>query len=306
MEADAILPLIAYASAMNGPSEPPDRLATLAEQWDKVEQVIASCMSNRGFRYTPVAANPEHRYAPALLGKGLEILPFPRLSASRDTVAKYGYGVLPPPDDDPMNPMETEDLNREYQSTLSQAETQAYDRALYGDINDPDTAKQSCSGQASQQGTELPPGPVQQFQAEFGTLIRQARWGAIEGLMESAPAVQLNHEWESCMNGNGVTFDTHLSGKGPGIALHQAISTRPDGTVGPWQDDAPTTDIPVEEKSLTGSEPERALALKDFDCRAQTDYVARLTTLRIQSDNAFIEKNRDALNRLLTAAEGWS
>ncbi|MDR2975038.1 MAG: hypothetical protein LBV00_10090 [Propionibacteriaceae bacterium] len=291
---------------MNGPVEPPDRLTALAADWDNGQQVIASCMSAAGFRYTPLPSNPEHQFASASWGRDLDLIPVPRLSSDRSIVAHYGYGVLPPPEDDPRFPTEAEDPNVAYRSTLSQTEASAYDLALYGDLNKRETWTQSCSAQAAEQSADIAPGPVQAFLTEFGDLARAARWSAVEGLMESAPVAQLSREWESCMNANGVTFDARLSDKGPGIALARAINTRSDGTVGPWRADTPTAEIPVEEKSLTGSEFERAIALQDFDCRTQTDYVARLTALRIQSDNDFIEKNRDALNRLLAAAEAWS
>jgi hypothetical protein len=85
---------------------------------------------------------------------------------------------------------------------------------------------------------------------------------------------------------------------GPRAAMELAIMTRPDGTVPVRLESVPMNLIPVEENSLLGTEPERAVALADYDCRVATDYLARLIAIRADVDNAFIVANQDALDRL--------
>jgi hypothetical protein len=49
---------------------------------------------------------------------------------------------------------------------------------------------------------------------------------------------------------------------------------------------------------VMGTEPERAVALANYDCRVAVDYLARLTEIKVSLDNEFIATHGDALQRL--------
>jgi hypothetical protein len=115
-------------------------------------------------------------------------------------------------------------------------------------------------------------------------------------------AAALNQEWGSCMSRRGYDFEY----PGPASAFDLALRTRPDGTVGPLPTPgAQAADIPAEEQSLLGIEPEREIALADFDCRVQTGYLERLTEMRVRADEEFIQANRAQLDQLVAASPGW-
>ncbi len=61
----------------------------------------------------------------------------------------------------------------------------------------------------------------------------------------------------------------------------------------------------MEEKSLLGTEPERLIAVSDFDCWAETDYLDQLTAIRVGRDEAFIGEHQVELDRLVVASESW-
>ncbi|MDR2973215.1 MAG: hypothetical protein LBV00_00680 [Propionibacteriaceae bacterium] len=207
----------------------------------------------------------------------------------------------------------TSDLNLAYQETLSSAERQAYGVALLGDYSDPaGTFGDSCSGKAAAQF----PGPSEPdrmlgFETEFGAL-RHAAWSSVSsddrpgGLDDDSRVLELDGQWASCMHSEGYVFEGRDVDHGPMLAMNLAMRTRPDGTVGQLHHTPiPTSEIPDEEKSLVGTEPERKVALADFDCRVETDYMARLASVRVERDEQFIAEHKAELDRLVAAAESW-
>ncbi|MDR2931157.1 MAG: hypothetical protein LBV06_09685 [Propionibacteriaceae bacterium] len=85
----------------------------------------------------------------------------------------------------------------------------------------------------------------------------------------------------------------------------QARHPQPEPPTREWDGTRPSTDIPVEEKSLLGTAPEREVALADFDCRAETDYLAQLTDIRVSLDEKFIREHHAELDRLEVLAATW-
>jgi hypothetical protein len=98
-----------------------------------------------------------------------------------------------------------------------------------------------------------------------------------------------------------------LGASGPSAAMDHAYRTRADGTVASRKMDTPTAEIPLDEKSLLGSQPEIDIAVADFDCRVETNYVARYLELRIGREQAFVDSHRSELDKMVAAATeaGW-
>jgi hypothetical protein len=238
-------------------------------------------------------------YTPGVAGLGgyLLVLPVPFLDADRTVVEQNGHGVLSV--SDPATVGGDDDPNEAYRESLSPAEADAYSIALNGDYTVP-TTDGSCSAQATNDN----PKPaaysdrLSAFNAENGDVI----WSMGMAIKIDFPAdprvVKLNQQWEDCMNAKGYTFDEYNTGTGPQAAMVLAEQTRPDGTVASPQPGVPVDQIPPEEISLVGTEPEREVALADYDCRVSTDYMTQLTAIRVQMDNDFIAANGDALQRL--------
>jgi hypothetical protein len=307
---DPAPPLAAYGVYLDGPAEDPAIRAARAQIHDAVEAAIAACMASQGFPYIPVPYSTSFEDLTASrrqLSTGLRYLPVPRLPADREAVIREGYGIMAAFDEQMAAPGWTdEDPNATYLAALSPAEFEAYQAALFGDLDDPSTGVSSCSGQATAQFSATPaPGRKEAFATEFGDLVDAARTSVLT-TMTDPRTVALDAEWEACMTRQGYTFEEYQGDHDPSVAMAVALRTRPDGTLGPTSDGEASADIPVEEKSLLGTEPERKVALADYDCRVETDYLDRLTQVRWSLDEQFIEEHQGELDRLVAAAETGS
>ncbi len=302
-------PLAKYGVYLDGPGPDPGAVAARQAWFDNLANATAECMTAQGFEYTP---NPldVSQVDSSSLSSLLSVLPVPLLPQSRDQVAQVGYGVYDAPDDLGGG---MDDPNVAYSAGLSPSEFQAYQLALYGDYNDPaGTSGASCSGRAAAQFPEPAISDREQmFEADFRDLIYSVQVSLADdgrpgGMLDDPRVSGLNGEWEACMKAGGYVFDG-MDGilSGPKLASDLAVRTRPDGTVGPPNYDTPTVDIPIEERNLLGTEPERAVALADFDCRTETDYMARLTDIRVSRDEDFIAEHQSELDRLVAAADTW-
>jgi len=302
-EMDPLPPLAAYGVYLDGPGDDPATVTARTQLNDDTQNAIAACMAAQGFRYIPVPAQVDIAATRSRLSTVLRYLPVPYLPDDREMVVRQGYGVMPTVEVQLAAEGMSEDPNVAYTATLSPAEYKAYYSALFGDYNNPGgTSASSCSGKATGQF----PAPTesdrqQKFEAEFGDLANVARID----VASDQRTIQLDAEWESCMNRQGFTFDKLEGDHGPTMAMSLALRTRPDGSVGPFRVGVSTSDIPVEEQSLLDTEPERKVAAADFDCRAEADYMDRLTKIRVSLDNQFITEHQAQLDQLVTAAQSW-
>jgi hypothetical protein len=289
-------PLAEYAPYMDGPQATAAEQTAKTDWYTRLQDAVAACMAKRGFRYVP---HPADFGSISTTGVGgfLLVVPVPVLDADRSIVAQHGYGVLAAPD--PTAAGLGADPNVAYQQSLSPAEADAYSIALNGDYHVP-TTDGSCSSEAIDAYPE-PAGysdRLSVFQAENGGVLHSLSATLRLGFLADLRVAALNREWEDCMNTKGYVFDEGATGYGPQAAMGLALRTRPDGTVAPSHAGEMVADIPPEERSLLGTEPERVVALADYDCRVATDYLNRLITIRVQMDNEFIAANYDALQRL--------
>jgi hypothetical protein len=255
-------------------------------------------MAARGFRGVP---HPEAAvaYPAGWMGGGLRVARIPFLDEDRQVVARHGYGVTGTPEEEQAAGLPP-DPNLEYLESLGEAEAAAYDLALNGDWRVPTT-----EGSCNREVIDSLPKPtgytdrIQPFYTEFGDLIRAVTNPVMYDFPETQGVVELNQQWAGCMAAQGFELSEEAAVWGPMAGLDLARRTRPDGTVAPpIVESIAIVDIPAEEWSLLGTEPERAVALADFDCRVETDYLARLAALRVDFDNDIIAANSDALQRL--------
>jgi hypothetical protein len=307
-------PLARYAAYFDGPGEDSAYQAARTQREGNIQNAVAACMTAHGFRYEPFVNDSSLTTDDTVVSTMILSQSVPLLSDRRDVVAHDGYGIMATPDEQERAEGMREDPNVVYQATLSPTEADAYSRALYGDYNDPaGTAASSCMGKAIAQFPELNESSRKlAFENEFSgikraviDLVRTDALATTEGMGLNPAVVDLNAGWESCMNTKGYTFEEKDPVRGPMLALDRAVRTKPDGTVGPLRYGVLTSDIPVEEDSLLGTEPERLVALADFDCRVESDYMTRLDAVRVSLDEAFILGHQADLDRLTEAAQSW-
>lgn len=84
---------------------------------------------------------------------------------------------------------------------------------------------------------------------------------------------------------------------GPAVAWRLALGTGPEGDR--WT--GATDQAPVEYRSLTGAPGEVAIAVADYQCRAETDYVDRLLALETAAQDQFIADHQAELDELTAA-----
>ncbi|MDR2973219.1 MAG: hypothetical protein LBV00_00700 [Propionibacteriaceae bacterium] len=294
---------------MDGPQETAEAHANERRRFEQEQNAVADCMAKLGFRYVPQSPPPDMDTASTRAQASLLALPVPFLAESRAQVIHDGYGVMGTPEARLAEAGMGEDVNATYQASLGPVEADAYSRALYGDYNDPvGTSAASCTGKAMAQFPRPEESSqMHSFQAGFASLISAAMASTSAdaragGLDEDERFVGINEEWEACMRTQGYTFE---GGGGPGWAMSLAMRTLPDGSAMTIPAGATGGDIPNEAKSLLGTEPERKIAVDDFDCRVKTDYMDRLMTIRVARDEQFITEHQTELDRLVAAAESW-
>ena len=281
------------------------------EQQKKTEQLVAECMKKEGFEYKPNTTT-------SVTVGGTEENPWK--PDDREWVKQYGYGSVnfPGKDDAPVEePTGTEqvDPNQEYLASLTEAEQQAYNEALYGgqaataeptDAEPTDEAqtwdwtKQGCYGAAQHEVM----GDQPYEKAEFKPLI-DALQKFYEGLPTNTEYSALDSEWVACMDTAGHTgFKTQSEASN---SIYDLVNkyyeeaypadggeeTEMDPNLGTLKDPA-FAEIGKKEVEL---------ALADLDCREKTDYRNRQLTIQFKLEDQFISDHKAELDALKASAD---
>lgn len=135
-------------------------------------------------------------------------------------------------------------------------------------------------------------------------------FGAEPGTATDKRVLALSAEWRTCMAASGIDVDGRLASRraddpssvdGPQGAFMLAVETGDDGAVA--DPSVPLETRRRDQQSLSGSKPEIAIALADYDCRVATNYVDRLVAVQRGMEEAFIKESRSELDRLATRVE---
>jgi hypothetical protein len=323
MEVPGDFPLVQYWDAVRRGEEFADTLVSYDDikSWYKArEDAKASCMKSKGFLYFPNyywQSDGSESSASADAGYYLsrDYLELPRLPQTRVETQDIGYGIHRPEsavfEDEP-------DKNQEYIESLSAEAKSAYsiasvgvDRTApdYDPYNQPDEMG-GCSGQAERDFPD--PGDahndrnvLEQHSDIVADMAERTKHGLI---FHEKTVITLNREWRSCMAGKGFELnDWGQEGNrfdGPFQAFLRAMATDPSGKVGQATDASPT--LPDEQSRLVGSQVEREIALLDFDCRAETDYLNRFMDAQRKWEQDFVDANRKALDSMKAFVDGFS
>jgi hypothetical protein len=252
-------------------------------------------------------------------------MPVPALPGSRDEVERWGYGTHPPltsytPADiqEQLAKAPSSQANSDYFAGLSPKAQKKYTEAYQGseeplyNMAGVDLYA-GCSGQAFKAFPE--PGseePQYRFDAEFGELVHFI--GGLASLVfEDKRISGLAREWNDCMLNAGVDVSGEIvadmvGGDGlyanPRSAWYLAMRTGEDGSVGLGGQGFFEDSLPLDQRSLIGSGPEVRIALADFDCRVETDYVGRFEEIQLSLEQRFVDENRARLDQMVAVAQG--
>jgi hypothetical protein len=300
-------------------------------KWEvQQEEFIAECMKGEGFSYYPRKTKQAESDAEEV-SVGDRRLWLAWLPEDLAEVERYGYGHTDPDASSSVlqqEPTDAEmDPNSEYLASLSASGQSQYRVALMGaelaaynveagleTVPLPELG--GCMGAAEQKY----PYPYVETLAESPAtlhedLINQMRDQA--GSPYSAAFVgrarldSLDAEWWGCFEqvfpGARPVMDettpiedlgTHA---GPSFARDWAFYTGPEGD--PWEGDV--RQAPAEYSSLTGTPREIAIAVADFKCRQETDYVDRFLAIEREAQEEFIATHKTQLDEMAAALEAY-
>ncbi|MPQ99845.1 hypothetical protein GB931_18365 [Modestobacter sp. I12A-02628] len=290
-------PLTPYFDAVyGGDLSEEEQQARFEEQQREQEEIVAQCMQDEGFEYTP-ADNGSFSTS-----DGSEYRP-----EDRDWVEQYGYGAInspfneqPPPEEEYVDP------NADYVMSLSESEQQAFNEALYGPPVPEDQMSEDgsyeydweasgCTGRAQHEVTGEDPSQSEEFRPLFD---------AINELYETAASspdmTALDAEWAACMDAAGqpgfsVQADAQNSIYEEQSALYEDAGSGELGEAPPPQPGDAVFDALAEK--------EVELALVDLDCREETDYRDRAADVMFEIEEQFVADHQAELDALVAAAE---
>ncbi|WP_104192519.1 hypothetical protein [Cryobacterium sp. Y82] len=273
---------------MSGIYEGYDEDSAIAAQNDQ-EELVATCMSDEGFDYTPVNAS---QYSGMMSDDGEEY-------GTEKWVAENGYGMSQSPEqiaEQEAQSAEIVDPNQDYLASLSESEQAAYNEALYGpqpteeelaDGSYTDSYEtKGCYGAALQEINGDQPS-----QEEHAALY-EAMSALYEDLQASPAIVKLDAEWAACMADDGyATFakkaDAQESVMNEQNALYEdQTGAAPDETI--------LADL---------REKELALAMADYTCAEDVDYTEATTKVQFELEEQFITDHKSELDALIADSE---
>lgn len=279
-------------------------------QSNRVEELVAECMAEQGFDYTPV--DQSQYYGDSWEPEELDVE-----WGTIEFAEQYGYGITTNPwdrgsEEDAAAEPEFEDPNQEYVESMSEGEQQAYYEALWGvqeDIEVTDEGDEAeyeydwktagCQGAAQHEVFE-----GGEEADEFADLNEEM--SAIWETVESDPRIaELNTTWASCMADAGHTgyaavgdAENELHEQVNALWEEQSlIGMDPDAEFDEAAWAAAEKEIAEKTKEFTPREIE--LATADFTCREKVKYDDTRMEIDHDYQQKFVDEHR-------TELEAWA
>ncbi|MDR1187092.1 MAG: hypothetical protein LBK95_06510 [Bifidobacteriaceae bacterium] len=286
----------------------------------RLETEIAECMKKAGFEYHPSQRETAEEVdpSPVAMLEG-DLVGVPYLPDTIEQVRAIGYGKDPIDEVseapvDPTAPDLTEEdvKNQEYVENLSASARAAYFKALDGWDGTDEGVDKLTGGCAAAAGKKYPePVPhddVIEVRELHGGIIGGLTYLVGQGVPTDDAVVELDRDWVSCMHGTGYEFGRGGPGgdgwspfRPPTLAMITATLTGADGIVATPSAGEP--DFGEDQQRLIGSQAEIAIAVADFECRQETDYMDTLIGRTRAMQEEFIAENQEALDQFMAAVE---
>lgn len=281
----------AYESGMSAEEQE----KKFAEQDREREDLVAQCMSEEGFEYTPNVQNVSFS-----MGTETDWNP-----DSRDWVAQYGYGMVnyPGRDDQPeVTEDEYVDANADYVASLSESEQTAFYEALNGPMPDDadmpaegemvewDWSTAGCWGWADHEMN----GDYTET-AEMHQPLIDSMNTLYEDMLSSPELTGADAEWSACMADAGHPgFSAQLDAQESISEKMNAAYEATSATIGATAE-AVDPGAMVEPDMDALGEEEIELALADLDCREKTDYRDTMESVQFELEQQFIDDHKAEL-----------
>jgi len=280
-------------------------------QMMEVEEIVAKCMSEQGFEYTPVDYSSMGR-AEAVGTEELDVE-----WGTLEFAQEYGYGATTNPwGDQSGEPTDTGeewvDPNSEYIEDMSQTEQTAYFAALYGDtssseppeegevVDEYDWTTAGCQGKAQHEVYESGNG----MDDEEFTALQDEMSAMWEAAMADPRVSGLDAEWASCMSDAGYTglavvADAEQQFYEKVNAIYEDAYVDVDPEAGEADYAAVEDGIQNQLSALTTEEIETAVA--DYTCRDEVRYTEIQQEVNFEYQQDFVDGHRDSLDAWLEA-----
>lgn len=253
------------------------RSGDLIELERAAERSVVECMLAAGFEYTPIDFAAQ--FGPEDGGADPD---------SREYAAANGYGISIRPAFDAIGPQDVVDPNDEIRATLSEAELEAYELALFGEApvdGEPvDSSQQGgCVAQAYEEvfAAQAELGEVEQFFGRFGDELAE-----LEQRFRSDPRfLELEDEWAECMNEKGFEVSAR---EDIFIELNRRMS---EVAADLEPDQEPSAEIEARMDEVR--EWERSVAVAEWDCTQPVQ--DEMQALRYGYEALFLERNQDII-----------
>jgi hypothetical protein len=292
----ALLPLAACQGTGAGPEADGSPLAeyrdlalgTRQEQEDlnaaqatQYEDVVARCMSDAGFDYSPQDRRPVSSFdgdADPSVDPG-----------SRGYREQHGYGItesiLKPSAEETSPDTSADDGVDDYPPGLSEQGREAYDLQLFGEsvADDSGTFRNvgGCHNEAWDSVYGASTAPDEQWQQLVADLE-----SVHDVAMSSPEAVAVAEDWSRCMS------DLDVVGLADPSAAEQTIRSLVDGAVSPDESGLMIADTA---RLAEIEQIESRLSLLDLDCQEKVDYVERREAILWAHEQDFVDDRRAEL-----------
>lgn len=289
-------PLSAYFEKLGGSYDE----AKSNAQHTKSEEIIAECMAELGFEYTPTepwsgsgAANDED-----LDWESLEF------------AEQYGYGYTTG-EELFGAPQEVEDPNQERLASMSDAEMEAYNEALWGppqevDEEDPEAVSEwdwetaGCYGKGYYAAYEQDD-PFSDETVEAA----MEEWSKVWEEIPDEPAVRDSlDEWASCMADEGHDFANPNEANSSIGDAYNALYTPAETEFDPEADPDAMPEMPEPDAAAVAElrKKELALAVADRTCQEKSGYAKAQREALRKAEERIWEKYGDQLEAAAAAA----
>ncbi len=277
---------------------------------DRHEEIVASCMKEKGFEYTPVKMDDDafgfetysdEDWDPVAEAKenGYHITP-----VSKDAlIAQYGLGE-PTEEEIPEEPMTTdEDPNSAYYSTLSANDQVAYDEALYGVAPDDgseyeyDWKTAGCSGEAFHQVYES---QIAGQGDEDSTLMDDYYTFTDEKASNDSRVVDALSAWVTCMADKDYDF-ADFDEAVASIQKRFDDLTGTDSTSEEWVD--PDPDLFSDEDITALHDDEVATATADAQCTVSSGWYDAYEEAWADAETEFYNSHKAEVDAWFAAQE---
>jgi hypothetical protein len=278
-------PLSKYLEAVNGVWDE----ERAAKEQQEVEELVATCMTEEGFEYTPVDHSQFISINEDMEERGTE-----------EWVAANGWGMVQTQEDMDEQQAQAEefvDPNQPYVESLSPTEQEAYFATLYGTPPTEEEMGEDGSYEYNWETAGCQGAAQHELQGDsywederFAGLVEDmnALW---EDLPKRPEIVELNQKWSDCM----------ADAEYPGLELRQDAQMQISEEMNAFWEGQENPEPPSEEQLAELKEKEIAMAIADFHCAKELDYDTTQFTAQFALEQQFIDDHKAELDELVAA-----